>query len=829
MEVTSGRPRRPYSPSPRFSSLTEPGIPVLQNTTTRSGDAENYDMDRDHAGPSIIRTTRTSARICIVQVGGTDSTGAIDTHTGDIGVDMSVGLGTGAEPEPDHTEMRQSHHHDCQHSRILAGPYAGVDSDDSDLLARMGHSRRELMLDHLNSAQDVPLPGPVIGLNSNSEAACDESEGEDDPVIARYRRREILRACYDTEPGSDLNLNYDCWCGCLEHNMTSSGVRPVHDHDQPRPYLPLEPSSPPHPDPSLHASTSTTTPRISRAQNTRWMSLPTPKIATATLLSLPTEIMLSILEHLPDDSLFSFSFTSRKFHALALSLYLARYGVGPLPAHQLILFDEVHAEGVVRGLRAALFSPVLNSVYYDVGCAKPVEVVRGEIETLCELVRKAGFVGEVVVNVDRVGVGDAGENDDVPDFTRALDCALARGCQSLAVYHSGAYSPDVEAIEGILKRSFSGIRGLVKTYNPSLWVPSSFFFNSTHNSPHQPTSSALTHFGLHSPILFHPTLCAWTIDTLNTSSSLTTLTITHQLSTPPTAWSALLPYLSLPKLSSLSIDLTALTSEDLFSFLKRHNTILNLDIGKSMSPPNPFTPFPKNTLKRLTHLSASPRWVTHVLQTPGAVPQLKRATVVVRESGKQRVCAGVMGVHVGLRPVMERVRALEEVGVVLSFGSVSTDWIPRYPYGTQGRDLGMVGSAVGLGNSNAMDGAATAAGLGLLIEDRDQTAPTSVVYTHTTHLELEIRGYTVPFGMTTQPFLRWLERFEKLRWLGLRTLGTRGGGGGGVADERDERGGGEARAAPFASALQKDIFVDSAKAACPSVQVVEFMRGGGVY
>lgn len=414
MEVTSGRPSRPYSPSPRFRSLT--GFPI-QNTTTRSGDAQNHDMDHDHAGPSIIRTTPASAHKHIVQVGGTDSTGAIDTHTGDIGVDMSAGLDTGAEPEPDHEEMRQSHHHDCQHSRILAGPYAGVDSDDSDSLARMGHSRRELMLGHPNLALDVPSPGPVVGLNSNSEAACDESEGEDDPVIARYRRREILRACYDTEPGSDLNLNYDCWCGCLEHNMTSSGVRPVHDHDEPWQYLPLEPSSTPHPSPSPpHASTSTSTPRISRTKNTRWIPLPLPKIATATLLSLPTEIMLSILEHLPDDSLFSFSFTSRKFHALALSLYLARYGVGPLPAHQLILFDEVHAEGVVRALRAALFSPVLNSVYYDVGCAKPVEVVEGEIETLCELVRKAGFVGEVVVNVDRVGVGDVGENDDVPVF-----------------------------------------------------------------------------------------------------------------------------------------------------------------------------------------------------------------------------------------------------------------------------------------------------------------------------------------------------------------------------------------------------------------------------
>ncbi|KAH6919248.1 hypothetical protein BKA70DRAFT_44440 [Coprinopsis sp. MPI-PUGE-AT-0042] len=106
-------------------------------------------------------------------------------------------------------------------------------------------------------------------------------------------------------------------------------------------------------------------------------------------------------------------------------------------------------------------------------------------------------------------------------------------------------------------------------------------------------SSGLEEFDVHSPILFHPALCHWTLSTLR-QPNVTSVSLDHLQTIQQETWRLLLPLISIPSLSKLSINLCSAPTEDLFVFLARHPQLEELSLGPNIAPLNSNATLPKN-------------------------------------------------------------------------------------------------------------------------------------------------------------------------------------------------------------------------------------------
>ena len=501
------------------------------------------------------------------------------------------------------------------------------------------------------------------------------------------------------------------------------------------------------------------------------------------ILDLPNEIIIFILEDLEDDELFSLALLSRQLHHLALPIYLSRNGISSRPTSQLLLFDD-RSNSILKALNTALFRPTLNSLLCTLICHKHPDDFARQILMLNRLVGKVSTLHEASINFDKVNQLVSTKEEIVtspffgdiegPDHGLAQELArelmvmmeliLASGCHSFTISHSGTYLPPSDEIKAAILANFHGLQFIKKKVTRFL-QPFSYVFPSLYPST---GTNALKTFNFHSPMALHPHLCRWTINTLN-NSNLTSLSISQNRSTDSSVWSLVLPCITIPSLSHLSIDLCSIKTSDLFKFLCRHTLIENLFLGRNIISPNPSQILVKNALKHLSQLTAHPKWLVHLLTPQGCFPSLSCIRILWRIQNKQHF--SFVNLNSLLEPVARRLGSIKNLHLVLSFGSISSDW--------------MIPSSTCL-----MD-----------IRDSLNSPPLTCV----THLELHIGTYSLPLAVATR-LPKWLAQFPVLARLKIVTM---------------------AEAGPFC-ASEKDYFVRSVLASCPKLDHVEFgVKGRG--
>ena len=500
------------------------------------------------------------------------------------------------------------------------------------------------------------------------------------------------------------------------------------------------------------------------------------------ILDLPNEIIIFILEDLEDDELFSLALLSRRLHQLALPIYLSRNGISSRPSSQLLLFDD-RSNSILKALNTALFRPSLNSLLCTLLYHKRPDDLFRQILMVNRLVGKV-TLQEASINFDEVNSAreeivmsrffeDIEDPDHglVQDFGRELtvmmELILASGCHSFTIAHSGTYSPPSNETKAAILANFHGLQ-LIKKKVKKLLQPFSSMFPSLCPTSH----NALKSFNLHSPIAIHPHLCRWTINTLNTSN-LTSLSISQNRSTKSSVWSLVLPCITIPSLSHLSIDLCSIKTGDLFKFLCRHPLIQNLFLGRNILSPNPSQTLIKNALKHVSQLTAHPKWLVHLLTPQGSFPSLSCIRILWRIQNKQHFSFVMLNGL--LEPIARRLGSIKELHLVLSFGSISSDW--------------MIPSSRTFPTS-VMD-----------LRDGSSSSPSSnsPPLTCITHLELHIGTYSLPLAVTTR-LPKWLAEFPVLASLKMMTM---------------------AAAGPFCDS-EKDYFIRSVLASCPKLGDVEF-------
>ena len=497
------------------------------------------------------------------------------------------------------------------------------------------------------------------------------------------------------------------------------------------------------------------------------------------ILDLPNEIIIFILEDLEDDDLFSLALLSRQLHHLALPIYLSRNGISSRPSSQLLLFDD-RSNPILKALNTALFKPSLNSILCTLLCHKRPDDLFRQIHMINRLVGKvtlheASITFDEVVPVtpekeEIVMSRFLGDNED-PDhglaqefgmeLTVMMELILASGCRSFTISHSGTYLPPSNETKAAILANFHGLQ-FIKEKFTKLLLP----FTSMLPTLYPATTNALKTFNLHSPVAIHPHLCRWTINTLN-NSNLTSLSISQNRSTKSSVWSLVLPCITIPSLSHLSIDLCTIKTGDLFKFLSRHPLIQNLFLGRNILSPNPSQTLIKNALKHVRQLTAHPKWLVHLLTPQGCFPSLSCIRILWRIQNKQHF--SFIMLNGLLEPIARRLGSIKELHLVLSFGSISSDW--------------MVPILTTHSTINLRDGFSS------------NSSPLICV----THLELHIGTYSLPLAVTSR-LPRWLAEFPVLASLKVMTM---------------------AEAGPFCDS-ERDFFIRSVFASCPKLGDLEF-------
>ncbi|KAJ3517486.1 hypothetical protein NLJ89_g487 [Agrocybe chaxingu] len=501
------------------------------------------------------------------------------------------------------------------------------------------------------------------------------------------------------------------------------------------------------------------------------------------LLDLPNEIILSAVEELPDDSVYALAFVCRRLHHLVLPSYLARKGFGPGPGQYLSLFNH-DAWDAIRALKVALFKVKLRKLFYLVDCKKDSGWLAGEVETLKRVLDKVEVVEEVVVVFDRPGitvegfpfilagdeVGEGHEEDRLISVLstharNVLDMIVSSGrCLSLSV--GGDVFP---------RPSDSDHQQLGSTVDnhPSRWqaLRRRLVQHSTY-LPRNNSQNSLTSFDLHTPVLFQPPLCLWTLDTLN-YSTITKISINQQWTTDSNLgnidqWSLILPHISMPSLTDFSLDYCAIWTHDLIAFLRRHRSLQKLYIGHHVTnPPDPLRlglfSFQKSALRNLTHLQAPANWLTFMLSNKRSLPALSSCTILVHPFGTDKLTLS-SSLDDPLEPIVHRLRSLKELNLSLSFGAPLSDWIHVDPS----------------------------------LEPQDKTTTTTRVHSLVTHIEACIRMYALP-RLVSHKMPKWLAQFPALRRFAVYTMSGAGS---------------------FAPA-QKELLLQGILESCPRV-IVEF-------
>ncbi|KJA21072.1 hypothetical protein HYPSUDRAFT_68038 [Hypholoma sublateritium FD-334 SS-4] len=398
-------------------------------------------------------------------------------------------------------------------------------------------------------------------------------------------------------------------------------------------------------------------------------------VNVSAFTNVPNEILIQILEYITDDEhIFALARVSRRLHYAALPVFLARKACGVRPADQLVT-GSYNARDALRGIRIALFRPALARLYFTVDCRKTDAALSAEIGVLASALVKLSVLREMVISFRDTSACGAETYGFLGALSTAslaalLDAVRDVGCRRVTVRHCGSQNPALEHLSAGLENAHGTTRSL------SGWLLQRIV-DSIMPAP-APTvrNPNLKVFHLYSPMAFHPHLYDWTMETLN-HAALDTLSISEQQGTAPRVWELVLPRVRIPALAVLALDFAAIDTTTLLAFLARHPHLRALHIARNFIPPTVVSPRRiGKALVGLTHLAAPPHWLEYLLSTPGALPALTSARVLVYVPAGRRIdFAAFDG---ALKGSLARLATLKEVWLSLAVGAASSDWVSRW-------------------------------------------------------------------------------------------------------------------------------------------------------
>jgi len=293
--------------------------------------------------------------------------------------------------------------------------------------------------------------------------------------------------------------------------------------------------------------------------------------------------------------------------------------------------------------------------------------------------------------VHRFGQISAGLREWTKAFEGLLDLILGKSCRNLTVRHGRLFLQPYQHHDiqkAIANRYYLGKLSLVdcplaamrklgedtsSQSNTRLVVPSQNSYSPP--SVNNILYTSFTSFTAHSSMLFHPPCLYWTLHTLNIAS-ITDLSFEH-LDLTPEAWSAILPWLTLPALSNFKIAACSIEFADFSIFASRHPSITSLTLAEDRGPMQhgfDLLPFPKAALPRLTTLTASHNYISHFLKISGTFPCLAFISIATRVPLKKTF--DLAEVESVLCDVAHRVRRTV-LSLKIRVDSISADWLDR--------------------------------------------------------------------------------------------------------------------------------------------------------
>lgn len=515
-------------------------------------------------------------------------------------------------------------------------------------------------------------------------------------------------------------------------------------------------------------------------------SLPTSQ---TNFLDLPNEIIAQILGEVhEDEDLYQIAFLSQRLNHLALSVYLSRRSFGSGSNDRLVLYDY-NSSDALRALNAALFKLPLTRLQYPLNCNKPEDELghelrglRGLIDDRFSSLRKATIDLKNAATIlpeplllaqngfrrTRNPIPSIIPEDLVGDFLSLLDSIIACGCEAFEFSHSGPQTTAKYDINVAIAEQFSGTH---------VGVPTTFSFSSVFSllslsigrqrppTTQKQAKNNLKTFYLHSPIVFHPQLGRWVMTALN-DSVITVLSISQQRSLHIDSWALILPCISIPSLTSLTLDSCSMRLPDLLKFLMRHRNVQNLNLGSSFSlsdanARHQVVPPPKGPQLSLIRFSASLDLFIKLFDlAPFLFIPSSLHTLSILLNMPHGLCFIPGMLDVPLESYIWFLKPIKEVRLALSFGGVPSSWVAA------SRRVG----------------------------DED--------YAHTliTHLDVHLKVYNLSFSLVMK-LRELLIRFPALVQLTIFTL-----------------------AGPsFLTAFQKTGFIEMVQESCPKMVSVDFL------
>ena len=421
-----------------------------------------------------------------------------------------------------------------------------------------------------------------------------------------------------------------------------------------------------------------------------------------SLLDLPNELLLLIFECLCEDELYSLALLCRRLHHVALPICLVRCGLSKSSSapEKLVLFvDKALAAAQKRGLlrlRISLDITSLKRVACDFHF--PKNTLIAEVRFLHRLMEKLTSVEDVILDFNNIFL-QSWQGDDSQDETMrywdkwsrhfmAILNAVASMSSTFTVRQRNPeaqriqWSSPIHSIQpengssrhnrmSIISRPVTTIQKIVGIGKPSL---SKLVRRESANRPDMvdsPSKSSsitgLNTLTIGSSMLFHPSFSLWTIQTLN-NSPINTLTFDF-IGLSFGEWRDILPIITLPVLSVLSIDSCEIALVDLSTFLSRHPSLTTLSIGASSSDLNLSieTPLPE-LLSRLTTLSAPTNCIVKFLTSAHKIPKLLLKNIVSHVMSASEFTA--------IHQAVASAAAHRRTDIILSLElHVHTDWL----------------------------------------------------------------------------------------------------------------------------------------------------------
>lgn len=397
------------------------------------------------------------------------------------------------------------------------------------------------------------------------------------------------------------------------------------------------------------------------------MGLNRKAVRKASLLDLPSELVLQILEFVGDVGLYRLALLSRGLHYAALPLYLARHGIDvtSLPTSgQLQLFENsVNTKATLRGLRISLFVTSIKCLICRFHF--PESDLLWEVRSLYRILSKLTHVEEVILDFTYLprdmklqGVERLKDLQEWRQaFGKLVQTMFGKSCSSLTArqgdillsqpkYLWQTSRPEWRPQGSAVPSSPSGLRRFFSAFTRRAPRPREDVHFSESMGTRSRGCGPSTRAETSNP---NPLLVS-IIEALN-KSGITSLTF-EVMDLPPSEWAAILPRVNVPGLSSLSLHSCNVPFPNLSEFLGRHPSITSLKYSDPSNLPSLQPSLPDTILPRLTTLCASVEYIAYLLTPIDAFPNLCCVSIA------SHITATSDFAHIdsALTPVAQRIR-----------------------------------------------------------------------------------------------------------------------------------------------------------------------------